>query len=31
MTYECMDCGRDDWTSIAAMLQCPCQKQDDED
>lgn len=24
MTYECADCGRADWNSIAAMMQCPC-------
>lgn len=28
MNFECADCGRDDWTSLAAMMQCPCQTHD---
>ena len=31
MTYECGDCGRADWTSISAMIQCPCQNRTDSD
>lgn len=27
-TFECGDCGRDDHTSVSAMMQCPCDRYD---
>lgn len=30
LTYECDDCGRSDWCSLAAMMQCPCKRRDEQ-